>query len=207
VSIVVPGAGPGGRGLRRAYSIASAPESKPIELCVKLVEKGPGTNYLFKLRAGDTFKGYAPYGDFVYEPKPASHVCFISTGTGIAPFRSMILSKHFIDNPPLSTTLLLGVRDESEVLYDDQMSAIPKLKWVAAVSRPSTENWKGFRGRVTDYLRQLEDYPWTTTEYYLCGGGAMIDEVKKILTERGVSKESIHQEVYYKEPKPALPSS
>ena len=92
VSVVVPGAGPGGRDLRRAYSIASAPHVRPIELCVKLVEKGPGSNYLAGLKPGDSFRGFAPYGDFVFESTPGRHACFIATGTGIAPFRSMLLA-------------------------------------------------------------------------------------------------------------------
>jgi len=202
ISIVIPGAGPKGRDLRRAYSIASAPEKSPVELCVKLVEGGPGTNYLYKLRPGDEFRGFAPYGDFVLEPKPGRHACFISTGTGIAPFRSMILSQNMRENPPASATCLLGVREEAELLYMQELGDAPGLTWVPAVSRPVTEEWKGFRGRVTDYLRSREaDFPWRETEYYLCGGGAMIDEVKAILAERGVEKESIHQEIYYKTPK------
>lgn len=204
ISIVIPGAGPNGRDLRRAYSIASSPDVRPVELCVKLVERGPGTNYLFKLRPGDVFRGYAPYGDFVYEPKAGRHACFISTGTGVAPFRSIVQSKHFQSQLPASTTCLLGVRDESELLYMDDFAKLPFVKWVPAVSRPKTTDWSGFRGRVTDYLRSLgNDYPWLETEYYLCGGGAMIDETKAILAEKGVAKESIHQEVYYKEPKTA----
>jgi ferredoxin-NADP reductase len=53
ISIVIPGAGPSGKDLRRAYSIASGPENEGMQLCVKLVEGGPGTQYLYKLREGD----------------------------------------------------------------------------------------------------------------------------------------------------------
>ena len=199
ISVVVPGAGPRGRDLRRAYSIASGPEVRPVELCVKLVEEGPGTNFLYKLREGDTFRGYAPYGDFVYEPKAGRRACFIATGTGIAPFRSMVLSKAYRDQPPQSAVCLLGVRQEDELLYVDEMEKLSGLKWVAAVSQPSA-TWQGYRGRVTDYIRKElgEGYPWKETEYYLCGNGAMISEVKAILTEHGVEKDSIHQEIYYK---------
>jgi ferredoxin-NADP reductase len=70
-----------------------------------------------------------------------------------------------------------------------------------------TSTYPGFRGRVTDWFRaQGDEFPWLETEYYLCGGGSMIDEVKQILAAKGVFKESIHQEVYYKEPKPAVPT-
>lgn len=205
ISCVIPGAGPNGRDLRRAYSIASAPEANPVELCIKLVSGGPGTNYLYGLRPGDTFLGLAPYGDFTYEAAPGQHACFISTGTGIAPFRSMMLSRAFLSAPPASTTCLLGVGDEQEVLYEDELKKlpVPSMKFVTAVSRPNGE-WGGFKGRVTAYLRTLgSDYPWTKTQYFLCGNGAMIDEVKRLLAERGVAKESIHQEVYYKPPKTA----
>lgn len=203
ISIVIPGAGPKGRDLRRAYSIASTPEQRPVELCVKVVDGGPGTNYLSGLRPGDRLTGWAPYGDFVYKTGPDKHACFIATGTGVAPFRSMILSEEFQKAPPKSATCLLGVREESELLYVNELEAAPGLKFIPAVSRPCTGEWKGFCGRVTQYLQTLgDDFPWLDTEYYLCGAGAMIDEVKELLLGKGVTKGSIHQEIYYKMPKP-----
>ncbi len=197
VSVVIPGAGPNGRDLRRAYSIASPPETMPIELCIKLVEGGPGTNYLYKLREGDVFRGFAPYGDFVYEPRAGRHAMFIATGTGIAPFRSIALSEAYKANPPVSTTCLLGVRTEDELLYLE-MDKLPKFKLVSTVSQPTNGSFSGFKGRVTDYMRSLgNDFPWSETEFYLCGNGSMISEVKAILADKGVVKESIHQEKYY----------
>lgn len=200
ISIVIPGAGPKGRDLRRAYSIASEPDQRPVELCVKLVECGPGTNFLYKLRPGDKFRGFAPYGDFTYEPKPGCDAIFISTGTGIAPFRSMIFSRAFKEHPPRNAVCLLGVREENEVLYDAEMRTVRDLTWVPCVSRP-LGNWNGFKGRVTDWLRQAHQISWQETQFYLCGAGAMIDEVKALLADKGVGKESIHQEIYYKTPK------
>ncbi len=203
ISIIIPGAGANGKDLRRAYSIASTPEARPVELCVKIVDGGPGSNYLNNLRAGETFRGYAPYGDFTYETPSNKHVCFISTGTGIAPFRSMMLSQRYAANPPKSALCLLGIRDEKEVLYEGDI--LPYGKWVACVSQPKGE-WNGFRGRVTDYLRSLgNDFPWMETEYYLCGAGQMIDEVRALLTERGVPKEAVHREIYFKQPKTPTP--
>jgi ferredoxin-NADP reductase len=198
ISIIIPGAGPKGRDLRRAYSIASPPEFNPLELCIKLVEGGPGTEYLYRLRDGDTFKAMASYGDFVFEPKPGRNACFISTGTGIAPFRSMVLSEHFKNNLPPQTHCLLGVRTEDELLYEETFGNIPNLKFVQAVSQP-TEKWKGYSGRVTQYLSDLgDDFPWLETEFYLCGNGSMINEVKALLNSKSVAKDSVHQEIYYR---------
>jgi NAD(P)H-flavin reductase len=197
ISVVIPGAGPKGRDLRRAYSIASSPEKSVIELCVKLVEGGPGTNYLNRLQVGERFRGFAPYGDFVYEPKEGRRAMFIATGTGIAPFRAMLASRVYLSQPPVKTTCLLGVRTEDEVLYTEELANLAGLEWVPTVSQPKAD-WQGFRGRVTEYLRSLPaDYAWSETEFYLCGNGQMIAEVKTILGEKGVLKDSIHQEKYY----------
>jgi ferredoxin-NADP reductase len=207
ISIVIPGAGPGGRDLRRAYSIASSPElsrdGKPVfELCVKLVEGGPGTTYLNSLKIGESMTGMAPFGDFVFKPKSGRHALFISTGTGLAPFRSMALSRIFSENKPLSTRILFGARNEDDLLYTEELiTALGSGNLIQALSR-SEANWCGFKGRVTDWLREnAPSIDWANTDFYLCGNGAMIDEAKLILTSKGVDKASIHQEVYYK-PKP-----
>jgi NAD(P)H-flavin reductase len=199
LSLVIPGAGPKGRDLRRAYSIASPPESTTLSLCVKQVEKGPGTTYLAELKPGDSFKIYAPYGDFIYKSKSNPSVFFIATGTGISPFRSMLFSQSFQENPPKNLTCLLGVQNESELLYQDELSQALNKSWIPALSRPNTLNWKGFKGRVTDYLRSLPaSCSWKNTDYYLCGNGQMIEEVKDFLLKNAVLKTDIHQEVYYK---------
>lgn len=198
VSIVVPGAGPNGRDLRRAYSIASSPEKTFIELCVKLVEEGPGSQYLNRLREGDAFRMFAPYGDFLFRPKEGRNVLFISTGTGIAPFRSMMLSQYFESNTPVYTTCLSGVRTPDEILYPELAEQFPDIRFIQALSQPP-ESWNGFKGRVTDFMKGLgADFPWSSTEYYLCGHGVMIAEIKALLWEKGVTKDSVHQEIYYK---------
>jgi ferredoxin-NADP reductase len=200
ISIVIPGAGPKGRDLRRAYSIASPPERARLELCVKLVEGGPGTTYLHSLKEGDTFKGVAPYGDFVFKTPPERHAVFFGTGTGVAPFRAMILSDAYRAAPPKSALCLLGVRDEEELLYVPELKSRSDVKVVTAVSRPKSTGFD-FTGRVTDYVRKHEkDVDWANSDFYLCGAGAMIDEVKQILASHGVTKEHIHLEVYYKTP-------
>ncbi|MBN21871.1 MAG: hypothetical protein CL678_11375 [Bdellovibrionaceae bacterium] len=197
ISIIIPGAGPNGRDLRRAYSIASAPETNPVELCVKLVENGPGTNYLHSLKPGDEFNGLAPYGNFTYVTPSEKTAVFISTGTGIAPFRSMIRSGVYQSNPPQRSIFLFGVRHEEELLYHDELSANEHVEWIPTVSRPTKET-SLFKGRVTDYLRANPEFiDWMGSEYYLCGSGDMIKEIKEILSSHGVTKEAIHQEKYY----------
>ncbi|OFZ20474.1 MAG: hypothetical protein A2X94_10700 [Bdellovibrionales bacterium GWB1_55_8] len=199
ISVVVPaGAASGGRDLRRAYSIASAPEQRPIELCVKFIEEGPGSGYLATLRPGDVFRGFAPYGDFVYQTPSLRNACFIATGTGIAPFRSMVLSREYLDSPPAQAWCFLGVRTQNELLYVRELSGVKGLTFFPSITQAS-KDWQGFRGRVTEYFRSLDgEFPWGETDFYLCGNGPMITEMKELLLERGVDKKSIHQEIYYR---------
>jgi ferredoxin-NADP reductase len=200
ISIIIPGAGPQGRNLRRAYSIASPPARRPIELCIKKVEGGPGSTFLANLREGDTFRGMAPYGDFVYEPKEGRNVCFVATGTGIAPFRGMLLSQDFQENPPKETYALYGCRTREEYLYSEEFQSRLGKRFIQCLSKlPKEEALKPheFRGRVTDALRHFTEIQFLETDFYLCGAGEMISEIKEILSAKGVTKEAIHQEKYY----------
>ncbi|OFZ53626.1 MAG: hypothetical protein A2428_15105 [Bdellovibrionales bacterium RIFOXYC1_FULL_54_43] len=196
ISLVIPGLGPHGRDLRRAYSLASAPGCRPLQLCVKRVS-GPGSRFLSELRPGDRFRAFAPYGDFVFRPKSA-RFCFVTTGTGIAPVRSMLLSPEYRSEERSGTICLLGVREEGEILFRDELAGIPGLRFVPCISQPAP-SWNGFHGRVSDYVRQLgSEFPWAETEFYLCGNSRMISDVKAILSEKGVQKSAIYQEIYYR---------
>ncbi len=181
--------------LRRIYSIASAPENG-YELSVKITG-GPGPAYLASLSKGDVFVASAPYGDFVFDPQPGRNACFVSTGTGIAPFRSIIQSRHFKEHLPERAMSLFGARTTDEILYQGEF-AKHGVEEIFAISRPES-TWPGYQGRVTDYLNQLPaDWPWHSTQFYLCGSGDMVSEVKKLLKNgRGVPDEAIHAEVYF----------
>ncbi len=177
LSIVIPGAGPGGRNLRRAYSIASSPEAREIELCWKIVEDGPGTTYLNTLHPGDEMDAQAPFGDFCLEHDQSLPAMFIGTGTGLAPLRSMVLSDEWRSKAPVS--FLLGVRAEQDILYpelfdDRRPSCFQNQEHVKiCLSRPS-DGWHGFKGRVTDYIRSMKDWDFAKTHSYMCGSGAML---------------------------------
>ncbi len=202
VSVVVPQ--DGAKPLRRPYSIASTPGKSPIELCIQRIESGPGNSFLASLKKGDTFLGFAPYGFLIYHPKPGRDAVFVATGTGLAPFRSMILSREFQSQPPRKTTCLLGVRSPDEILYAADLSRQPGVKWVPCLSRVEKCEPGECLGRVTQYLKLHDsEIAWLETDFYLCGNGAMIDEVKALLREKGVGKDAIYQEVYFKPPRDA----
>ena len=100
----------------RSYSIASWPDGSNIfELVIVLDRRGTGTNYIFEhVETGSvvTFRG--PQGVFTLKEPLDKEIFFICTGTGIAPFRSMVRTY-----PQLDYTLIHGVRYSHEA-YDKQ---------------------------------------------------------------------------------------
>lgn len=199
ISTVIPGAGVEGRNLRRPYSVASGPEDRSVELCIKLVDKGPGSTFLKTRKPGDTFSSFFPYGHFVYVPKPERNLVFLATGTGISPFRSFVRSELFKNNRPKKVTTLFGVREDTEILFKEEFLRVEGMKFIECVSRPESPGFSGYKGRITDYLKQnARQLELNSSEFYLCGNGAMISEMKEFLMLNGVEKTSIHQEIYFK---------
>jgi ferredoxin-NADP reductase len=79
----------------RSYSIASYPNgTHQFELVIVLLEGGLGTTYLFnEVKVGDAVSFRGPQGVFILPKTLDKDLYLICTGTGVAPFRSMV---HFI---------------------------------------------------------------------------------------------------------------
>jgi ferredoxin-NADP reductase len=78
--------------ITRAYSVASPPKGNRFELCLNRVEDGLFSPHLFDLKPGDTVETKGPYGAFHFR-NPISDSILVATGTGVAPFRSMLQAK------------------------------------------------------------------------------------------------------------------
>jgi len=170
----------------RPFSIASPPsENGTIELCMK-------QQYLKNLIEGKTYKIIGPLGNFTVENPGDSDLLFVATGTGIAPFRSMI-SALFHGGINKEVWLIFGVRHEDEILYNHEFEALqkqhPNFHFIPIVSQP--RNWVGEVGYVQEKLK-AHISPHHDKRAYICGSSNMINEVKKSLSEIGFSPEKIY---------------
>lgn len=170
----------------REYSIYSAENDANLEVLVKEVENGYFTPKLHKLKAGDMLEIHGPFGNFGLKPEEAAtgKFVFIASGTGIAPFRSMVRTY-----PKLDYKLFHGVRYANEA-YDHQEYAPDR--YVLCTSRDPNGT---YQGRVTGYLQGCSFDP--QTQFYLCGNSDMIFDALDILKEKGFEREHIHCEVYF----------
>ena len=185
----------------RSYSIANAPDPKGIlEFCIVHMEGGLGSKYLCEdLKAGDILKFKGPDGGFVLPEKVNGPLIFIATGTGVAPFRSMILELD--KNPGFfpELHLIFGTRTEKDLLYVEEFNALSKrrkeFRYTAVLSRESNEAYAN--GYVHD-VYMAEDYNIKEqTKIYICGWSKMIDQaVELLLLQKKVKKEQIRFELY-----------
>jgi ferredoxin--NADP+ reductase/benzoate/toluate 1,2-dioxygenase reductase subunit len=169
----------------REYSIYSGFNDRYLEILVKEVDNGYLSNKLGKCKPGDKLEIHGPFGQFKIKDKDISKpFLFVASGTGIAPFHSIIGS-----NPNLNYTLLHGVK-YNFVGYERDFYD-PK-RYVLCTSRDEQGN---FNGRVTGYLNENVFDP--ESEIYLCGNNQMIFDAVKILNQKGFKREQIHTEVYF----------
>jgi CDP-4-dehydro-6-deoxyglucose reductase len=189
-----------GKEKTRAYSIASPRDGRRFSLCLNRVPEGLVSNMMFGLKPGDEILINQPLGYFTLR-HPGRRIVFVCTGTGIAPFRS-ILQDHLPRTQP-HISLLFGTRHQSGLLYRDEMEQLqreyPSFRYLTTLSRPD-EGWQGRSGRVMAHLdeaialRTPEDM--VETDVYICGLKEMVDDVRAELKKRGFDRKQIIYEKY-----------
>ena len=182
----------------RSYSIASMPDgSNIIELVIVFVEGGAGTRYFFEeVTEGTELTLRGPHGVFVLPDVLEKEVFLICTGTGIAPFRSMVHHIHTHKKPHKGIHLIFGSRTREDMLYADEMYQLQKeMEGFHYHPTLSREDWPGYKG----YVHQVYELLCCDRQpalFMLCGWKNMIDEAKARLLEMGYEKKDIHLELY-----------
>lgn len=188
-------------GVNRTMSIASPPslavqagQKNEILMIHDVSPMGPGSQWTMALTVGDRTTIVAPTGGSLSLIDSPRKKVMIATGTGVAPFHSMIL-----DTPDTPMVLYWGLRYEEDVYWKEEFDRIaslnPLLTWRLILSRP-TEGWQGGRGHVTQHVLEMEK-EMEQSEFYLCGNKAMIEEAREALLGRNVPKEQIKTELFY----------
>jgi ferredoxin-NADP reductase len=188
----------------RSYSIASVPDGTNIfELCIVFLEGGLGTTYLFnEVKEGSEVTLRGPVGVFTLPAPIEKDLFLICTGTGIAPFRSMI--KHIVANniTHQKIHIIFGCRTKADVLYLNEMQALMQQDanfiFHVAYSREKVNApnaYEGYVHKVYELLCKNEN-DIVPANFYLCGWRGMIDEASKRIQALGYDKKAIHVEIY-----------
>ncbi len=195
-----PGDRPGRvRYTRRAYSVGSSPQcTEYAEFFVARVEEGQLTPRLWDIPVGGrVWMDSVAKGEFTIDLAPAGvNLAMLATGTGIAPFVSML--RTFREQGRWRNLVLInGTRRAADLGYRDELEQIsridPTVSYIPITSRePDDGVWTGLRGRIPSVLepkvfRRLAGFELVPEEchVFLCGNPAMITTVEDLLRERG----------------------
>jgi ferredoxin--NADP+ reductase len=170
----------------RIYSLCSGPDDPHHQVLFNIKPDGLLTPAMARLQVGDTIYASAPYGAFVGTDAPA---WWIATGTGIAPFRSMVRG-----GLREGKTLIHGARDAAGFCFADELADALGTRYHRCCSGGTSAGCQD--GRVTDYLAQHPALP-TDRPYYLCGSEMMVVEVRDLLIARGIPFTRIFSEIYF----------
>jgi ferredoxin--NADP+ reductase len=191
-----------GRPLLRAYSMASANHEDQLEFFSIKVPDGPLTSRLQHVQPGDPiFVSRKATGTLVLDNLlPGRHLYLLGTGTGLAPFLSIVKDPETYERFE-HVVLLHGCRQVSELAYgegivgelpkDEFLGGLvaPKLIYYPTVTREPFRN----RGRITDLIASaklfeevgLEPIDPDLDRLMLCGSPRMIADTRRLLDERG----------------------
>jgi len=149
-------------GRSRAYSIASSPNSKTTELCVRRVADGKLSPKLCdQLSVGDEIRVRGPNGHLILENRSPRDIAFLATGTGVAPMKSMIdyafeSGWDEYKGDKRNVWLFLGAAWEDDLPYHDDFASLAaehdNFQYVPCLSRePYIAEWGG----ETDYIQDV----------------------------------------------------
>ena len=174
----------------RNYSIASwADGTNEFELIITYLEGGAMSEYLFKeAKVGDEFVYRGPMGVFTL-PKDLTErdIFFVSTGSGISPFRSMINFIYENKVPFKNIKLFFGTRTEKDLVYREELENIqeqlPNFEYIPSLSREVIPGMA--QGYVHKHYLPLVDQMDNKPLIYFCGWDRMISEGRHELGKRG----------------------
>lgn len=191
-----------GRPLMRAYSVASANYEEHLEFFSIKVQDGPLTSRLQHLQPGDKLMvSKKPTGTLVLRDlKPGKRLFLFATGTGLAPFMSLIHDPEMYERFE-KIILIHGVRWTNELAYHDYIEQDLKeheylgdmireqLVYYPTVTREPFRN----EGRQTDLVRSgklfadIDQAPLdpATDRAMICGSPAMLKEISEMLDGYG----------------------
>jgi ferredoxin-NADP reductase len=186
--------------ITRAYSIASPPgDDNRFALCLNRVQDGFMSNFLCDMKESEEISCQGPFGDFILRP-PLRDTIFIATGTGIAPFRSML---HWLLADPVrhqdkQLWLLFGNRTEKALYYHEEFLNLatqhPNFHYLPTLSRGAPD-WQDMRGYVQEHAPAIGQGR-ADMHAYICGLDKMVKANRDLLKSLGWDRKSILYEKY-----------
>lgn len=195
-----------GEEVRRSYSLCSSPYGdKELRVAIKEVEGGKVSTYINReLKVGDTMEVMTPMGNFhtVLSGSNAKSYVLFAGGSGITPMMSILKSILYVEKQSTITLIYANKNEDSTIFraeIDNLVSANRNLTVVHVLDQPSNKISDLQTGIVTvDKAKDLlQNFGGAKAdEYFICGPGPMMANVKTALENMNVNKDKIHIEYF-----------
>lgn len=172
---------------KRAYSITSSPNDDYLEFYSIKVPDGPLTSKLQNIVVGDTvYVSSQPTGSLILDNlSDGSDVWMLATGTGIAPFISL-LRDSATKAKYKNIHVVWSVRDKSELAAYGEFLKSSNIDYIPVVTRG--QNWDGYSQRITTMIADdiiMNNSTPETDKVMLCGNMNFNVEIRDMLKSRG----------------------
>ena len=196
-----------GEELRRSYSICTSPYSeKELRVAVKEVKDGRASTLMNRnWKVGDVVEVMTPMGNFssILSGNNKKNYVLFAGGSGITPMMSILKSVLYIEKQS-TITLVYANRDEASVIFNADIQKIvsenaDRLKVLNVYDAPNTEVSDLQKGLLTvERVKAIiENYGGVNAdEYFICGPGPMMENIKQALESLKIAKEKIHIEYF-----------
>ncbi len=196
-----------GEEIRRSYSICTSPYSeKELRVAVKEVKDGRASSLMNRnWKVGDMIDVMTPMGNFhsVLSGNNKKHYVLFAGGSGITPMMSILKSVLYIEKQS-TVTLIYANRDEESVIFNSEIQKIAsenadRFKVLNVYDTPKTAVSDLQKGLLsTDRVKAIvENYGGVNAdEYFICGPGPMMENIKQALEGLQIAKEKIHIEYF-----------
>ena len=157
------------------------------------------SNFLCDMNEGEEISCQGPFGDFILRP-PMRDTIFIATGTGVAPFRSMLqwVLGDSARHQGKQLWLVFGNRTEKDIYYHQEFLELARehenFHYLPTLSRGGAE-WVGLRGYVQEHVSELARGR-ADAHAYICGLDKMVKANRDLLKSLGWDRKSILHEKY-----------
>lgn len=186
---------------KRSYSIAGSPmefkQQNKLSVAISYVESGLASSLFSSAAPGLKMEISGPYGVLTLPEVISGQLVLVGTGTGIAPYRSMLPQLKEVADKGTSVKVVMGVRHRHDLIYQKDFEAIDKLDYRVCYSRETEVDpaHNEFTGYVQDQFADLNLNP-VTDLVYLCGNPGMIDSAAAALKEMGFPPRQVKREKY-----------
>lgn len=195
-----------GEEVRRSYSLCTSPHCEnDLRVAIKEVEGGKVSTYINKsLKQGDMIEVMTPMGGFYTSLNGGAKKNYIlfAGGSGITPMMSILKSTLYIEKQS-TVTLIYANRNEESTIFKKEIDALTaankNFKVVYVFDAPKEKISDLQTGMITKEKGKalVESFAGLNAdEYFICGPGPMMENVKVALEELKVPKEKVHIEYF-----------